>query len=83
VRNGLVERRAVSIGSDMAGLSEILNGVSEGDSVIVSGTSMIREGAKAKVVEPLSDQIPVGKPVDSTATSSAPGRRGGGRGKGA
>ena len=83
VKDGQVARRAVSTGSHMAGLSEILDGVSEGDSVIVSGTSMIREGAKAKVVEPLSDQIPVGKPVDSTATSSAPGRRGGGRGKGA
>ena len=83
VRNGQVERRAVSIGSDMAGLSEILDGVSEGDSVIVSGTSMIREGAKAKVVEPLSDQVPVGKPVDSAATSSGSGRRGGRQGRGA
>ena len=80
VRNGQVERRAVSIGSDMAGLSEILDGVAEGDSVIVSGTSMIREGAKAKVVEPLSDQVPVGKPVDSAAIS---GRRGGRQGRGA
>ena len=80
VKNGQVERRAVSIGSDMAGLSEILDGVAEDDSVIVSGTSMIREGAKAKVVEPLSDQVPVGKPVDSTAT---PGTRGGRQGRGA
>ena len=83
VRGGQVERRAVSIGSDMAGLSEILDGLHEGDSVIVSGTSMIREGAKAKVVEPLSDQVPVGKPVDSTATSSGSGRRGGRQGRGA
>ena len=82
VRGGQVERRAVSIGSDMAGLSEILDGVAEGDSVIVSGTSMIREGAKAQVVQPLSDQVPVGKPVDSTATSPGAGRRGGGRGRG-
>jgi len=80
VKGGQVERRAVNVGSDMAGLSEILDGVSEGDSVIVSGTSMIREGAKAKVVDPLSDQIPVGKPVDSTATS---GKRGGRQGRGA
>ena len=80
VKGGLVERRAVNVGSDMAGLSEILDGVSEGDSVIVSGTSMIREGAKAKVVDPLSDQIPDGKPVDSAATS---GKRGGRQGRGA
>ncbi len=80
VRAGQVERRAVRIGSDMAGLSEILEGVAEGDSVIVSGTSMIREGAKAKVVAPLSDQLPVTKTMDSAATRSKTGRRGGGPG---
>lgn len=81
VKGGVVERRAVSIGSDMAGQSEILDGVSEGDSVIVSGTSMIREGAKALVVDPLSDQIPISKPVDSTTSGAAnAGRRGGRRG---
>jgi RND family efflux transporter MFP subunit len=83
VRDGVVVRRAVSVGSDMAGLSEILDGVTEGDSVIVSGTSMIREGAKARVVEPLGDQIPVGKPVDSSTTVSDTAQRGGRRGRGA
>jgi RND family efflux transporter MFP subunit len=80
VRGGLVERRSVSVGSDMAGQSEILDGVVEGDSVIVSGTSMIREGAKAKVVEPLSDQVPTSKPMDSSSSNTAnAGRRGGQR----
>jgi membrane fusion protein (multidrug efflux system) len=77
VKGGLVERRAVRVGSDMSGLSEILEGVTEGDSVITSGTSMIREGAKAKVVDPLSDQVPVRKSLDSSATRPAGGRRGG------
>jgi membrane fusion protein (multidrug efflux system) len=77
VTGGLVERRAVRVGSDMSGLSEILEGVSEGDSVITSGTSMIREGAKAQVVDPLSDQVPVRKSLDSSATRPAGGRRGG------
>jgi membrane fusion protein (multidrug efflux system) len=81
VKGGVVERRAVSIGSDMAGLSEVLDGLSEGDSVIVSGTSMIREGSKTRVVEPLGDQIPPGKALDSTATAA--GNRGGRRGGGA
>lgn len=78
VKGGVVERRAVRVGSDMAGLSEILEGVGEGDSVIVSGTSMIREGAKAKVVEPLGDQAPAAKTLrtDSTGTPRS-GRRGG------
>jgi RND family efflux transporter MFP subunit len=83
VKGGVVERRAVSIGSDMAGQSEVLDGVNEGDSVIVSGTSMIREGAKARVVDPLSDQVPISKPIDSTTSSAADaGRRGGRRGGG-
>jgi RND family efflux transporter MFP subunit len=82
VKSGLVERRAVRIGSDMAGQSEILDGVAEGDSVITSGTSMIREGAKAKVVEPLSDQLPAGKALDSSATRPpGAGRRGRGESK--
>jgi len=81
VKGGQVERRAVRIGSDMAGQSEILEGVVEGDSVIVSGTSMIREGAKAKVVAPLDDQSPVRKPLDSTSTKPPAARRGGGRGE--
>jgi RND family efflux transporter MFP subunit len=80
VKGGVVERRAVRIGSDMAGLSEILDGVSEGDSVITSGTSMIREGSKAKVVEPLGDQVPVGKSLDSSATRPQGSARRGGRG---
>ncbi len=81
VKGGLVERRAVRVGGDMSGLSEILDGVSEGDSVITSGTSMIREGAKAKVVDPLSDQVPAGKTLDSSATKPPTGRRGGSGGE--
>ncbi len=73
-----IERRAVRIGSDMSGLSEILEGVAEGDSVVVSGTSMIREGATAKVVQPLGDKVPVSKTFDS-ASRRPPGAS---RGKG-
>ncbi len=82
VRGGQVERRAVRIGSDMAGLSEILDGVVEGDSVIVSGTSMIREGAKANVVSPLGDRAPPSKALDSSSTSPSVAGRRGGRGDG-
>jgi membrane fusion protein (multidrug efflux system) len=80
VKGGVVERRAVSVGSDMSGLSEILDGVSEGDSVITSGTSMIREGSKAKVVSPLGDQVPSGRSLDSSATTPKGTARRGGRG---
>jgi RND family efflux transporter MFP subunit len=79
VSGGLIARKAVRVGSDMAGLSEILEGVGEGDSVIVSGTSTLREGAKARVVEPLGDRAPPSRTVDS---ASAPAGRGGRRGGG-
>jgi hypothetical protein len=65
----------------MAGLSEILEGVVEGDSVIVSGTSMLREGGKARVVAPLGDQAPASKPLDTTTTATPPDGRRGGRGQ--
>jgi RND family efflux transporter MFP subunit len=80
VTAGQIERKAVRVGSDMAGQSEILEGVKEGDSVIVSGTSMLREGGKAKVVQPLGDQQPPGRAVDSAAAPRG-GRRGGGSAK--
>lgn len=79
VRGGKVERRAVRVGSDMSGLSEILEGVAEGDSVIVSGTSMIREGATARVVQPLSDQVPASKTIDSASARPSGARRGEGK----
>jgi membrane fusion protein, multidrug efflux system len=82
VRGGQIERKAVRVGSDMAGLSEILEGVAEGDSVIVSGTSTLREGAKARIVEPLGDNAPPSRQVDSAgAPAGRGGRRAGGTAK--
>jgi RND family efflux transporter MFP subunit len=55
VDGGKIVRRSVSVGADLDGLTEVLDGLSEGDSVIVSGASMLREGAIARVVGPLGD----------------------------
>lgn len=72
VRNGVVERRGVRVGSDLSGETEILEGLAVGDSVIVSGTTQLREGAKTKVVAPLEDALPQTKTLDSIA---GPNRR--------
>jgi RND family efflux transporter MFP subunit len=81
VSAGDIHRRAVRVGGDVGGMSEILDGLSVGDSVIVSGTSMLREGTKARIVQPLGDEAPAGVSLDSgTATTPREGRRGG-RGK--
>jgi RND family efflux transporter MFP subunit len=78
VHEGKIERRGVRVGPDMGGQSEVFEGVTEGDSVIVSGTSMVREGATARVVPPLGDQVPKSRPVDSLGPSTTASRRGGG-----
>lgn len=79
VRAGKIVRQAVSVGPDIDGRSEVYDGLAEGDSVIVSGTSMLREGAAARVVSPLGDPVtmpPEGN--DSLASSNGGARRNGG-----
>lgn len=71
VASGLVERRTVRVGPDLDGRTEVLEGLAEGDSVIVSGSAMLREGAKARVVPPLGD---VGSPAVEAKVLDAPGR---------
>lgn len=78
VTAGKIARRSVSVGPDVDGRSEIFDGLTEGDSVIVSGTSMIREGANARIVSPLGDPVkPPGRP-DSLAAETTASRRDGG-----
>jgi membrane fusion protein (multidrug efflux system) len=47
------QRRVVSAGDDIEGLSEILSGVDEGDTVVVAGNALLRDGATVRVVDPL------------------------------
>ncbi len=65
VKEGKIARRAVRVGDDINGSTEVLEGVVEGDSVIVSGTSGLREGSEAKVVPPLGDVLPAARSLDS------------------
>jgi hypothetical protein len=80
ITGGTVARRAVQVGADVGGMTEVFDGLSEGDSAIVSGTSMLREGSAARVVSPLGDQEPKGRMLDSTGTPPADSGRRGGRG---
>ncbi|MDP1889960.1 MAG: efflux RND transporter periplasmic adaptor subunit [Gemmatimonadaceae bacterium] len=75
VAAGLVERRTVRVGPDLDGRTEVLEGLAEGDSVIVSGSAMLREGAKARVVPPLGDvRAPAveAKVLDSSSRATSP-----------
>ena len=96
VHEGKITRRAVAVGPDLDGKMEVTTGLNPGDSVIVSGSSLLREGAVARVVGPLGDESPAralgplggsrdkgasgGSKADSA--SRAPGTGGGGGAKG-
>jgi membrane fusion protein (multidrug efflux system) len=69
VKDGVIARRTVQVGEDIAGSTEVLDGVVEGDSVIVSGTTQLREGAKAKVVPPLGDASAPSRSLDSMTST--------------
>jgi membrane fusion protein (multidrug efflux system) len=53
VHAGKAERRAVRVGPDIDGRMEVLEGLVVGDSVVVAGNALLREGATIRVVQPL------------------------------
>jgi RND family efflux transporter MFP subunit len=79
ISEGKIARRTVGVGPDLDGFTEVTDGLSEGDSVIVSGASMLREGALARVVSPLGDAVNTAG-GDSDATAERGRGRGGRRG---
>jgi RND family efflux transporter MFP subunit len=52
VRDGHIERRAVSLGQSRASDVEILAGVNQGDSVVVKGPASLRDGQAVEVQQP-------------------------------
>lgn len=48
VKDGVIEKRAVKIGSRREGRVELLNGVAPFDAIIITRTDAIKEGAKAE-----------------------------------
>lgn len=81
VKDGVITRRPVQVAADIGGSTEVLDGLVEGDSVIVSGTTQLREGAKARVVPPLGDASARSRSLDSMTpavmsdTTKRPGAR--------
>lgn len=58
VQGDKAQRRNVRAGDDIEGVSEIFGGVEEGDTVVVAGSAMLRDGATVRVVEPLRPEPP-------------------------
>ena len=54
VRQGKSERRIVRVGPDIDGTTEVLEGLAVGDTVIVAGQALLRDGSTVRIVPPLS-----------------------------
>jgi RND family efflux transporter MFP subunit len=70
VQNGKASRRRVRRGETYQGRVEIVDGISEGDVVIVAGNTMVREGAAVRVIDPKTGTSP--STIGSDASAPAP-----------
>ena len=81
VRQGKSERRIIRVGPDIDGRIEVLEGLSLGDTVIVAGQALLRDGSTVRIVPPLSPgEAPASPGVDTpsapvTPVSSTPTRK--------
>jgi len=73
VRQGKSERRIVRVGPDIDGITEVLEGLVVGDTVIVAGQALLRDGSPVRIVPPLApDGRPAGPTVDTPAAAVMP-----------
>jgi membrane fusion protein (multidrug efflux system) len=54
VRQGKSERHIVRVGPDIDGRTEVLEGLALGDTVVVAGQALLRDGSTVRIVPPLS-----------------------------
>jgi membrane fusion protein (multidrug efflux system) len=50
-------RRTVQAGEDREGRTQIFSGLSEGDSVVVAGNALLRDGAAVRIVTPIGADV--------------------------
>ncbi len=70
IREGLAERRAVRVGPDIDGRVEVFSGLVHGDTVIVAGNSLVREGGQVRIVDPLAPDAPSRGGAPATGNTS-------------
>jgi membrane fusion protein (multidrug efflux system) len=68
VKQGKSERHLVRVGPDIDGTTEVLDGLNVGDTVIVAGQALLRDGAAVRIVPPMApDGSPMTVPNDAEA----------------
>lgn len=73
VRDGRAERRRVRVGADLDGRTEVVEGLTFGDTIVTTGNALLRDGAQVRIVQPLSPEFPGrGASVTVPATSQTP-----------
>jgi membrane fusion protein (multidrug efflux system) len=70
VREGKSERRLVRVGPDIDGKIEVLEGLALGDTVIVAGQALLRDGSTVRIVPPLSPGEGAVPPVADTPSAA-------------
>ena len=73
VRQGKSERRIVRVGPDIDGRTEVLEGLAIGDTVVVAGQALLRDGSAVRIVPPLSPgETPSSPRVDTSTPAVTP-----------
>lgn len=74
VKQGKSERHIVRVGPDIDGTTEVLEGLAAGDTVIVAGQALLRDGSTVRIVPPLAPDGKSSAPpnLDTAAAAIAP-----------
>lgn len=68
VQDGRAERRRVRVGQDLDGRTEVIEGLAFGDTIVTTGSALLRDGAAVRIVEPLSPEAPaLPRPIGAPA----------------
>jgi membrane fusion protein (multidrug efflux system) len=56
IRDGKAERRRIRVGTDLDGRMEVFEGLAAGDTIITTGSALLRDGASVRIVDPLAPE---------------------------
>lgn len=70
IREGKAERRRIRVGTDLDGKMEVFEGLVAGDTIITTGSALLRDGAAVRIVDPLAPESTTVRTVPATTPSS-------------